>query len=219
MGLLDRPYAPTWKQNRSVYRHTPDAIVYVNGAVSLDACPTCKRQIELQKYITSVSVDSSTDPIATASISLVVPKHETDVFGSDGNWLLQPGLEIQVLFRGYFDESGLVKENGLGDVRMYPYYQVFRGVVKDVSHEFSGGSTRLRFRARTFCTSGRTYIYRPMERCSVLVRTTRACSWTLRATRSCASVHSRSFIRWCVRVSARRSASNTNYHRKPTSMT
>jgi hypothetical protein len=139
MGLLDRPYAPTWKQNRSVYRHVPDALVYINGATSLDACPTCNRQIELQKYITSVSVDSSTDPIATASISLVVPKHETDVFGSDGNWLLQPGLEIQVLFRGYFDESGLVKEDGLGDVRMYPYYQVFRGVVKDVSHDFSGG--------------------------------------------------------------------------------
>ena len=139
MGLLDRPYAPTWKQNRSVYRHVPDVLVYVNGATSLDACPTCNRQIELQKYITTVSVDSSTDPIATASISLVVPKHETDVFGSDGNWLLQPGLEIQVLFRGYFDESGLVKEDGLGDVRMYPYYQVFRGVVKEASHEFSGG--------------------------------------------------------------------------------
>jgi hypothetical protein len=139
MGLLDRPYAPTWKQNRSVYRHTPDAIVYVNGTASLDACPTCNRRIEIQKYITTVSVDSSTDPVSTASISLVVPKHETDVFGSDGNWLLQPGLEIQVLFRGYFDESGLVKEDGLGDVSMYPYYQVFRGVVKDASHEFSGG--------------------------------------------------------------------------------
>jgi len=139
MGLLDRPYAPTWKQNRSVYRHTPDVLVYVNGMTSLEACSTCRRRIELQKYITSVSVDSSTDPIATASISLVVPKHETDVFGSDGNWLLQPGLEIQILFRGYFDQSGLVKEDGLSDVSMYPYYQVFRGVVKEASHEFSGG--------------------------------------------------------------------------------
>jgi len=139
MGLLDRPYAPTWKQNRSVYRHTPDVLVYVNGAASLDACPTCNRRIEIQKYITSVSVDSSTDPVSTATISLVVPKHDTDVFGSDGNWLLQPGIEVQILFRGYFDEEGLVKEDGLGNVRMFPYYQVFHGVVRESSHEFSGG--------------------------------------------------------------------------------
>lgn len=148
MGLLDRPYAPTWQQNRQVYRYTPDAIVYVNGSVAIDGCPMCNQQIELQKYITTISVDSTTDPVSSASISLVVPKHASDVFGSDGNWILQPGLEIVVLFRGYFSQTNLVGQaipenpensENLQDVAMYPYYQVFRGVVKDVSHDFSGG--------------------------------------------------------------------------------
>ena len=154
MGLLDRPYAPTWQQNRQVYRYTPDAIVYVNGSMSIDGCPMCNQRIELQKYITTISVDPTTDPVSSASVSLVVPKHASDVFGSDGNWILQPGLEIVILFRGYFSQTGLVDKaapaqdaaqdaglepEGLQDVAMYPYYQVFRGVVKDVVHEFSGG--------------------------------------------------------------------------------
>jgi hypothetical protein len=143
MGLLDRPYSPTWVPNREVYRHTPDAIVYVNGQTSIDSCPTCNRRVELQKFIVSISVDTSTNPIATATLSLVVPKHAQEVFGSDGNWLLQPGLEIVILFRGYFASANLVENENpdepLKDVSMYPYYQVFRGIVKDVSHEFSGG--------------------------------------------------------------------------------
>lgn len=143
MGLLDRPYSPTWVPNREVYRHTPDAIVYVNGQTSVDSCPTCNRRVELQKFITSISVDASTDPISSATISLVVPRHAQEVFGSDGNWLLQPGLEVVVLFRGYFPSANLVEDENpsepLKDVSMFPYYQVFRGIVKDVSHEFSGG--------------------------------------------------------------------------------
>lgn len=142
MGLLDRPYAPTWKPNRTLYRHPPDAIVYVNGTASMEACPTCNRRLELQKYITSISVDTSTDPVSNATISLVVPKSDSGTFGSEGNWLLQPGLEVTILFRGYFPEKGLVEDyenEPLSDVSLYPYYQVFWGVVKDVSHEFSDG--------------------------------------------------------------------------------
>ena len=142
MGLLDRPYAPTWKPNRTLYRHPPDAIIYVNGTASMEACPTCNRRLELQKYVTSISVDTSTDPISNATISLVVPKVDAGTFGSEGNWLLQPGLEITILFRGYFPEKGLVDDyegEPLSDVSLYPYYQVFWGVVKDVSHEFSDG--------------------------------------------------------------------------------
>ena len=143
MGLLDRPYGITYKPNRTLVRHTPDAIVYVNGSPALQTCASCNNRVDLQKYITSVSVSPSTDPVATASVSLVVPKASSDVFGYDGNWVLQPGLEIVILMRGYFPQTGLLEDTDESEatknVAMYPYYQVFHGVVTNANHEFSGG--------------------------------------------------------------------------------
>ncbi len=151
MSITDRPYAGTWLANRTLVRYTPDCLVYVNGYTDMPGCPTCKRSINLQKFITTVSVETSTDPISTATVSLQVPKHAVEAFGYDGNWLLQPGLEIIIHFRGYFPQrlplregegiQGPLEEGDLdpSTVPLYPYYQVFRGVVTDVSHEYSGG--------------------------------------------------------------------------------
>jgi hypothetical protein len=143
MGLLDRPYGITWKPNRTVVRHTPDAIVYINGSPSLQSCASCNNKVDLQKYITAVTVSPSTDPIATASINLVVPQSSSDVFGYDGNWVLQPGLEVVVVMRGYFPQTGLLEDTdeneAANNVAMYPYYQVFHGVVTNANHDFSGG--------------------------------------------------------------------------------
>lgn len=147
MSITDRPYAGTWQMNRTLVRYTPDCLVYVNGYQEIPGCPTCKRNIPLQKYITTLSVDSSTDPIASATVSLQVPKHSLDAFGSDGNWTLQPGLEIIIHLRGYFpqklqqpvDPDAEADDYNPNDTPVYPYYQVFRGVVTEVSHEYSGG--------------------------------------------------------------------------------
>lgn len=148
MAIDDRPYVGTWEQGKqTIVKHTPDARVLINGQEEFAICATCNKKTDFNKYITSVSVDPSTDPISTATISLSVPRHASDVFSHDGNYVLEPGLEIVVQMRGYFPVKGYAakgqdeNESGLAseETPVYPYYQVFRGVVTEVSHEFSGG--------------------------------------------------------------------------------
>lgn len=147
MAIKDRPFVGSWEIGKqTMVRHTPDARVLINGQSEFAICATCNKKTDFNRYITAVSVDPSTDPISSASISLSVPRHATDVFSHDGNYVLEPGLEVVIQMRGYFpvkgyaakgqDESEASKD---GDTPVYPYYQVFRGVVTEVSHEFSGG--------------------------------------------------------------------------------
>lgn len=146
--IENRPYAGTWRlNNRKVVKHTPDALVYVNGDLAVAGCPSCNGKIDIQKFITQVSVDPSTEGPATASISMHVPRTSGDGLFRDGEFLLRPGLEVHIYLRGYFPTQGLTagvtpEQSGGVDVRsamMYPYYLVFHGVVTDTSHEYSGG--------------------------------------------------------------------------------
>jgi hypothetical protein len=148
MSIKDRPYVGTWElRSRTLVRHTPDAIVLINGYAEFASCATCNRKLNLQRYVTQVSCDATTDGIATANVTLSIPKHSADVFGTDGNYILQPSLEVVILMRGYFPMRGFggrgqeESEGGFSadNVPMYPYYQVFRGVVTNVAHGYSGG--------------------------------------------------------------------------------
>jgi hypothetical protein len=154
VSLKSRPYIGTWQLNsQTLVRHTPDCIVYINGFTEFATCATCNKPLNLQKYITDVSVEATVDAVSTANFSLKVPREESDVFSYDGTYVLQPNLEVVILLRGYFPMKGYAgqgqdNENaGLGqsenfdanEVPVYPYYQVFRGVVTEVTHEYSGG--------------------------------------------------------------------------------
>jgi hypothetical protein len=146
MSLRNRPFVGNWQlSSQSVVQHTPDAIVFVNGYQELATCPACSQAINIQKYITSVSADASTESSASANFSVNIPQHEMSRFTRDGNYLLQPSLEVVIIMRGYFPMKGFADlgqdPNGFdpSETPVYPYYQVFRGVVTEVSHEFSGG--------------------------------------------------------------------------------
>ena len=146
MAIKDRPYIGSWEIGKqTIVRHTPDARVLINGQAEFAVCATCNKKTDFNRYITSVSVDPSTDPISGASISLSVPRHASDVFSHDGNYVLEPGLEVVIQMRGYFPVKGYAAkgqdapESSADETPVYPYYQVFRGVVTEVSHEFSGG--------------------------------------------------------------------------------
>lgn len=149
MSLENRPYIGTWRlNNKKVVKHTPDALVYVNGDLSVPGCATCGAKIDIQKYITQVSVDPSTEGPATASISMHIPKHVGDSLYRDGNFVLRPGLEIHIYMRGYFPVKGLFSDQkdatqtggvDITNAVMYPYYLVHHGVITDVSHEYNGG--------------------------------------------------------------------------------
>lgn len=149
MGIEHRPYVGTWVlNNRKLVQHTPDALVYINGDTALPGCSKCGGRIDIQKYITQVSVDAGTTPAgASSSISLAVPLHSEDQFHRDAQFLLRPGLEVHVYFRGYFAVQGMYKSvtpdetGGIDVTRMisYPYFHVFHGVVTQVDHSYSGG--------------------------------------------------------------------------------
>jgi hypothetical protein len=148
MGLTNRPYIGTWQlNNRKVVKFTPDALVYVNGDTSVAGCPTCYGKIDLQPYITSVSVDPSTEGPATATMSLSIPYHMGDSLVRDGNFILRPGLEVHIYLRGYFPTKGILANTSPADTGgvdmqnavMYPYYLVFHGVMTDVNYEYSSG--------------------------------------------------------------------------------
>jgi len=111
MSLESRPYIGTWQLNgRELVQHTPDALVYVNGDTALPGCSKCSGKIDMQRFITEVSVDAGTEPgSASATFSLSVPLHHTESFARDAKFLLRPGLEVHIYMRGYFPVMGLYK--------------------------------------------------------------------------------------------------------------
>jgi hypothetical protein len=150
MGLEDRPHVGTWVANRRrVIKYTPDCLVYINGDTALPGCAKCNGRIDLQRYITSVSVDAGVEPGAASgiSISFAIPLHHADSIARDAKYLLRPALEAHIYLRGYFPVRGQFKDvmpeetDGV-DVRqvvVYPYYHVFHGVVTSVDHAIEGG--------------------------------------------------------------------------------
>lgn len=152
MSILNRPYAGTWSPNQlKIIQWTPDTLVYLQGDTSLAGCPTCRHRIDIQQFVTGVTVDAGVDPGASsASISLSIPRSYGDSIFRDGNTLLRNGLEVHVYFRGYFPMTGLADPNAdpesasvagvrLSDLPQHPYYPAFHGVVTQVSHEYSSG--------------------------------------------------------------------------------
>lgn len=149
MGLEHRPYIGNWRlNNKKLVQYTPDGLVFVNGDTSLPGCSTCNGKIDIQQFITQISVDAGTDPTgASAQISMTVPLHGRDQFHRNSQFLLRPGLEVHIYLRGYFPIKGQYRnlspdETGGTDVRnlpAYPYYHAFHGVVTQVDHSYSGG--------------------------------------------------------------------------------
>lgn len=109
MGVTNRPYIGSWRlSQKQLVQHTPDALVYINGDTSLPGCPRCNGKIDIQQFVTEVTVDAGTDPGAmSASFTLSVPVHHNESFARDARFILRPGLEVHIYYRGYFPISGL----------------------------------------------------------------------------------------------------------------
>ena len=159
-NIQNRPYAGTWKlNNRSVVKYTPDALVFLNGDTSLPGCARCRGRIEIQKFVTGLSVEAGTEPTShSATINLALPRvHGQQVF-IDGYNILRPGLEVHIFMRGYFpirgmfshlsnpqagpDGDGAPTDSSRLDLTKYatyPYYPVFHGLITQVSYEYSDG--------------------------------------------------------------------------------
>jgi hypothetical protein len=148
---------------RQVVRHTPDGMVFINGDMALPGCERCRGRIDIQRYVTGMSVDASTEAGGlSATISMSIPRISGDQIFRDGYNKLYPGLEVHIYMRGYFPTTGFLGAAGAGsdlqlresspyllenaggniewdNVPIYPYYPVFHGVITNVSHDYSGG--------------------------------------------------------------------------------
>lgn len=114
---------------RPVVTHSPDCVVYLNGALELPSCRECSKTIDLNRYVQNVSVDMSVDsPPGSASITLVVPSQVGQDLYFDGNLILTTMMEVEIHMKGYFTVDGIPR-----------YYPVFWGLITNVEDTFSGG--------------------------------------------------------------------------------
>lgn len=176
MSITNRPYAGTWKPNtKKIVSYTPDALVYLNGLAELPGADGGSTRVNIQKYVTQISVDAGTESGATsASLTLSIPRFESAKIYKDGGIIFHTGMEVHIYARGYFPTKGLVQVQGLeeqsSDLPQYPYYHIFHGVVTNVSFDYSGGnysaslscSSMLHFWSYQFIsTSGSVFGARP----------------------------------------------------------
>lgn len=149
MGLENRPFIGSWRADgQTIIQHTPDCVITINGYAEIPGCPSCNGRIDIQKYVTAVTVDPSLEPPAGATVTLSIPSVDNQFFFRDGDFLLQPGLEIRIYMRGFFAQKFLTREDadkaGIAafdpsNYAVYPYYHVFHGVVTEASHGYANG--------------------------------------------------------------------------------
>ena len=124
------PFQGTYQPNlRPVVVTAPDAIVLINQNSRIVACPSCSRSFDINKYITSITVDLSVDSVpGSASIALSVPRHSIDDIFFDGSLVISPMMEVNIYAKGFYLVNGLPQ-----------YYPIFWGLVTEASEAYSSG--------------------------------------------------------------------------------
>ncbi len=125
------PYQGSFQPNlRPTVVTAPDALVYFNGKLAVSGCPGCSRTFDVNKYITSITVDLNIDSSpGSASINLAVPRHTIDDFYFDSNPIISPMMEVEIYAKGYYLLEGIPQ-----------YYPIFWGLVTEVNDSYSGGA-------------------------------------------------------------------------------
>lgn len=143
-----RPTAGTWTvDKKKTIQYAPDCLVYINGDTSLPGCSKCGGRIDIQEFVTQVSVDLGLDPSSTScSLTLSVPTHHIHTLVYSGECIITPGLELHIYMKGFFPVKGLFdgsQNYGDGeDLTGFPHtplYHVFHGVVISSDVSISGG--------------------------------------------------------------------------------
>lgn len=124
------PFSGTYQPNlRPTVKVAPGVMVYLNGEPEVMACTSCRRKFDINRYVTSVSVDLNVDsPPGSAIINLSVPLHCLDEFLVDGIPVVSPMMEVEIFSKGYFLVEGVPQ-----------YYPIFWGLVTNISESYSDG--------------------------------------------------------------------------------
>jgi len=122
----------TWSPNKRPYVVVaPDAYVAIQGETTAIVCGNCRREVNLNKYLTGISTEASVDsPPGSATVNLSIPDNDVNDFFMEGEFLIQPMMEIEIFAKGYFTVGG------------YPqYYKIFWGLVSSITKNWSNGVT------------------------------------------------------------------------------
>lgn len=124
----------TWQPNRRPYVVlTPDAYVSIQGETHVIACGECRREININKYLTGISTEASVDSApGSATISLSVPDTDINDFYIEGELVIISMMEIEIFAKGYYTIGGTPQ-----------YYRIFWGMVNTVTKSWSNGVTSI----------------------------------------------------------------------------
>jgi prefoldin subunit 5 len=115
-----------------------DAYVAIQGETTITGCGECKRKINFNTYLTSLSVDTSVDsPPGSASLSLTIPDTDINDFYAENQLIIIPMMEIEIYVKGYFLIGGVPQ-----------YYKVFWGLISSVTKSWSNGVTTVSISCR-----------------------------------------------------------------------
>jgi len=123
-----------WDPNlRPFISFAPDIYVSLQGETSVIGCGECKRKVNYNDFITSVSTEASVDsPPGSATIQMSIPDNSKNEFFVDGQFLIIPMMEVEIYCKGYYLVGGVPQ-----------YYRIFWGIVQNVSKSWSGGTTSI----------------------------------------------------------------------------
>lgn len=117
--------------NRPYITIAPDAYVCIQGETYIIGCGECRKQINFNQYLTSVSTEASVDsPPGSASLSLTIPDTDINDFYAENELIIIPMMEVEIYIKGYFLIGGVPQ-----------YYKSFWGVISSVTKSWSNGVT------------------------------------------------------------------------------
>lgn len=124
----------TWQPNRRPYLVlAPDVFISIQGETSVIGCGECRREINLNKYLTAVTTNAAVDAVpGDASIALSIPDNDINNFFINGQFLVSPMMEIEVYSKGYYTIGGFPQ-----------YYRIFWGLISSVTRAWSNGVTTI----------------------------------------------------------------------------
>lgn len=124
----------TWRQNRRPFvTMAPDAYVAIQGETSVIGCGECRRQVNINDYVTSISTEANVESApGSATVQLTIPDNDINQFYSDGQLIIIPMMEIELYSKGYFLIGGFPQ-----------YYKIFWGIISSVTKSWSNGSTTI----------------------------------------------------------------------------
>lgn len=111
----------------------PDAYVSIQGETTIIGCGECKRKINFNQYLTSISVDASVDSApGNGTVNLTIPDTDINDFYLENQFAIIPMMELEIYAKGYFLIGGVPQ-----------YYKIFWGVITSISSSWSNGATTI----------------------------------------------------------------------------